>query len=323
MIWGRMAVKHSNHASEIQANPKRAAPVWLSGWPLVLPSAGVAIIAALLAAPRATEPSTVPQPVLRHREMNAEFHELEQQAAAARAQPLPFAIREVGEVYRRVGRTQFDGPKLLDDGRALGWQALVRAARAKFGDTPLLQLRAVQVQMFVNALSEWDKTGKPSGDLIELGGDFTHLAMKNRWRQDGRLVMSHEERWALGLLRWNSLARVSDARPFRLSRNVELVQLRYFFAHPPSDVPTPELRQRIIKRYSELDPGYPLEYARGVLATTQGQFELAAASFSRQLQAHPDGSYVARARNHLIWVTAHMPAVENGIEPDAPGSQSR
>jgi len=68
-----MAVKHSHRSSEIPANPKAAAPVWLSGWQLAIPSVGVAMVTALLSVPRATEPRTVPQPVIRIRELNAEF----------------------------------------------------------------------------------------------------------------------------------------------------------------------------------------------------------------------------------------------------------
>jgi len=314
MIWGPMAVKHSNQGSEFPVNSKPVAPVWLVGWPLTIPSAGLAMVAALLAVPHATEPHMVPQPVIHVRELNVEFDALERQASVARSHPLPYAIREVGEAYRRLGRIQFEGPQLLDDGRGFSWQALVRSARTRSGDAALLSLRAVEVQLFVNSLEAWEKSGKVPDDLAELGGDFVNLAQRNHWWESGRLAMSHEERWAIGLLRWTTLAGLLMTEPFRLSRNLELLELRFFFANAKRMGSAPELQQRILNRYSELEPDYPIEYARGVIAAQQSQFELAAAGFTRQLQAHPDGNYVTRARNHLIWVTAQMQTLETGIE---------
>lgn len=312
MIWGRMAVKHSNRGSEITGNPNPEVPVWLIGWPLAIPSAGIAVVAALLAVPRATEPRTVPQPAVHVRELNDELDELERLASVAREQPLPFTIREVGEAYRRLGRAQFEGPQLLDDASATGWQALVRHAHTNMGDTSLLTLRAVQVQLFVRSLSSWEKTRKVPDDLAELGGDFVGLAQKNQWWVDGHLHMSFAQRWAMGLLRWTTLSGLLKAQPFRLPRNLEIVEMRFFFSQLQQGASAPELQQRILTRYSELEPDYPLEYARGVLAARQGQFELAAANFSRQLQTHPDGSYATVARNHLIWATAQLRALENG-----------
>jgi len=314
MIWGRMAVKHSSQGSEFPVNRKPVAPVWLVGWPLTIPSAGLALVAAVLAVPHATEPHMVPQPVIHVRELNAELDNLERQASIARSHPLPFAVREVGEAYRRFGRIQFEGPQLLDDARGLGWQALVRSARASSGDAALLALRAVEVQIFVSSLETWEKSHQVPDDLAELGGDFVNVAKKYHFWQGGRLAMSREERWAIGLLRWTTLAGLLVTEPFRLSRNLEVLELRLFFAHAKLVSSAPELLQRILNRYSELEPDYPLEYSRGVLAAQQNQFALAAASFTRQLQAHPDGNFVTRARNHLIWVTAQMQTLETGVE---------
>src|SRR5512140_2031941 len=99
MIWGRTAVKHSNQVSEIPGDRQQSTPGWLSGWPLAIPSVGVAAIAALLAVPRSTRPVTVPQPVVHLRALNAEFDELERRSRDARSHQLAFAIREVGEAY--------------------------------------------------------------------------------------------------------------------------------------------------------------------------------------------------------------------------------
>jgi hypothetical protein len=314
MIWGRMAVKRSNQGSEKPGNHGQGTPVWLSGWPLAIPSVGIALVAALLAVPHSTKPRMVPTPVVHRRALNAEFDELSRRSHAARTRPLSFAVREVGEAYRRLGRTQFDGPVLLDDTLALGWQRLVRSARRNAGDEPLLALRAVQVEMFVKSLDLWEATGKVPDDLAELGGDFAQLAQGNQWWKSGHLDISREARWALGLLRWTTLAGLLQTRPYRLSRELEVIELRFFFSHANTEGSSPpELRQRILTRYSDLDPDYPIDYARGVLAAQSSQFDLAAVLFARQLQAHPEGSYATRARNHLIWATQQMHSLDEDV----------
>jgi len=314
MISGRVAVKHSNLDYENPGKRQREAPVWLRGWPLAIPSVGVALVAAVLAIPRSTKPSMVPQPLVHVWELNGELDQLKSEARSARSQPLSFAIREVGEAYRRFGRTQFDGPQLLDDTQAWRLRQLVQSALKQSGDAQLLALRAVQVQMFVASLSDWDKGGTVPADLAELGGDFVALARRNLWRSKEHLEMLPEERWALGLLRWTTLTGLLGVPAFRLPRNLEVVQLRFFFTHPQSEESAPALRQRILKRYSELEPDYPAEYAKGVLAAQTGQFELAAACFSRQLEAHPQGNYVVRTRNHLIWAAAQVRALGSGSD---------
>ncbi len=311
MIWGRRPVKPSQSGLENTGRRWSLASVWLSGWTLAIPSAGVAIVAALLAVPRATKPVTVPQPTIHRGALDTAIRRLEHGADAARAAGLPFAVREVGEAYRRLGRTQFEGLQLLDDTGALGWQRLVRGARASSGDEALSTLRAVQTQMLVSAMAAWDATGKITDDLIELGGDFVKLAQTFHWWTADHLNMSRDERWALAMLRWTSLAGLSQVPPFRLDSDLEIAELRFFYAHAAPDASSQHTRQKIIRRYAELDSSYPIEYARGVLFAEAGQLDSAAASFTRHLQSHPNGSYAIRARNHLIWAVQQIRDLED------------
>lgn len=311
MIWGRAPVKHSNRNSQNPGQRRHVAPVWLRGWTLAIPSVGIALVAALLAVPRATKPETVPQLVVHRHALDATLSQLAHRSDAARTQPLPFAVREVGEAYRRLGRTQYEGPQPLDDSQAQGWQRLIRSVRPKVGDDPLITLRAVQADMFVTALGTWETTGKVSDELVELGGDFVRLARLNHWWIAGHLNISHDERWALALLRWTSLAGFIQLQPYRLDRELEVVQLRFFYSHPSSDVAQLRTRQKIVERYSDLDPNYPLDYSRGVLFAEAGQYDFAAASFMRHLEAHPQGQYAIRARNHLIWSTEQVRDLDN------------
>jgi aryl carrier-like protein len=243
--------------------------------------------------------------------LDATLRQLAHRSDAAHARPLPFAVREVGEAYRRLGRTQYEGPQPLDDSQALGWQRLVRSVRPKVGDDALLTLRAVQSDMFVTELGLWETTGKVSDELIELGGDFVRLARLNQWWTKGHLNMSHDERWALALLRWTSLAGLVQREPYRLDRELEVVELRFLFSHPTPDTAQLRMRQKIVERYSQLDQDYPLDYSKGVLFAEAGQYDFAAASFMRHLQAHPQGQYAIRARNHLIWSSEQVRNLEN------------
>jgi hypothetical protein len=264
------------------------------------------MVAALLAVPRATKPGAVPQPVVHRRALDVTLSQLARRAESARTQPLPFAVREVGEAYRRLGRTQYEGPQPLDDSQALGWQQLVRAARGRSGDANLLTLRAVQAQLLVSAFERWETTGEVSDDLAELGGDFVRLAQQNHWWFSHQLKVSYDERWALALLRWTSLAGFTQLAPYRLDRELEIVELRFFFRHLTQDASQFRICQRIVQRYAELDPSYPVDYARGVLFAEAGQYDPAAAHFTRHLQNHPQGDWAIRARNHLIWVTQQL-----------------
>lgn len=315
MIWDPMAVKHSSGNIENPGHRQRAAPVWLRGWTLAIPSVGVAMVAALLAVPRATKPVTVPQPVVHRRALDAALRQLAHRAESARARPLSFAVREVGEAYRRLGRTQYEGPQPLDDSQAQGWQRIARLARSQSGDEALLTLRAVQAEMFVKALGLWEFTGKVSDDLVELGGDFVRLAQNNHWWIAGHLSISEDERWTLALLRWTSLAGFTQLQPYRLDRELEIVELRFFYAHLNLDSSRFRTRQKIIQRYAVLDPNYPVDYARGVLFAQEGQYDFAATSFTRHLQAHPQGDYAIRARNHLIWTMQQVGNLEDDVAP--------
>jgi hypothetical protein len=315
MIWGLTAVKHSYGVSKNPAKGSPKGPVWLEGWTLAIPSVGIALIATLLAVPRATEPKTVPQPVQHRWALDHSLRQLNLRAKRVGTEPLSFPVREAGEAYRRLGRTQYEGPASLDVPQSEGWQRMIRGTRARSGDEALLTLRAVQAELFVNALHDWEATGTVSEDLVELGGDFVRIAKNNRWWVAGHLDMSADERLVLALVRWTTLAGFNQLVPYKLDRDLELVELRFFFDHPtPGGTPF-QTRLKIVKRYSELEASYPLEYARGVLFAQAGQYDRAFASFTRQLQEHPEGNYALRARNHLIWTNEQS---RNQAGDDAP-----
>jgi hypothetical protein len=273
---------------------------WLEGWALVLPSVGLALVAAMIALPRGVEPKWVPEPVVHPRELALQLRRTAGLAAQARTRPLPFALRELGEIYRRLGRTQYETAKPLAAIELEAWRSRVRTVQASVGSRPVLQLRALQCELLVAAIRHWQSSGVVGEDLVELGGDLVRVVQGSRW------PLSEAEHWALSLKRWTSLAGLSKHDEFNVGRDVELTQLHYFYEHPANGDDPFETRIRILKRYGDLDPTYPLDYGLGVLLALNGRIDGAVTFFARQLEQRRNAAFSLRARNHLIWATRQL-----------------
>lgn len=271
---------------------------WLEGWALILPSVGLALIAALLAVPRATAPRWVPEPLVRPHILAVDLKHAAGLAVQARTRPLPYAVRELGELYRRLGRLQHDNAEPLVAVQVRAWQERLRTVQARVGNAPVLQLRALQCELLAAAIQHWQSTGVVNDDLIELGGDLVRVVGANS--------LSEPERWALALKRWTSLAGLGSHAAFRVSREIELTQLHFFYRHPNREDEPLDTRVRILRRYGEIDPNYPMHYALGVLFSLNGRIDMAFAFFSKHLENHPDGAFYLRARNHLIWAARQL-----------------
>src|SRR5512141_1886374 len=98
MIVGRASVKHSNGANAkrpraghtvaawLRRHARQPRTGWLDGWALILPSAGLALVAAIIAVPRATEPRWVPEPVSQPRHLTAELEDTARLARQVQSQ---------------------------------------------------------------------------------------------------------------------------------------------------------------------------------------------------------------------------------------------
>jgi hypothetical protein len=181
MRWFQVPVKQSNVNSRRPGLAGLGGRRWLRGWELAIPSVGMAVIAAWLAVPRPTEPRSVPHPLISPRKLGAALSGLERRAERITTAPLSFTVREVGEAYRRLGRTEYDGPDTLSRPQVEAWRQIVFQARRKVGDDELLTLRAVQSGLFAKAVDSWRTTGDVPEDIIELGGDLVRLAQANHW----------------------------------------------------------------------------------------------------------------------------------------------
>src|SRR5688572_5612878 len=161
----------------------------LEGWPVGLAIVSAAALTALLVVPRQVEPTRVPPPVIDRVEQRLSEQREAQRRERALA-GLPLEVRSVGEAFRRLGQASAGGqpaPELL---RAQ-LRRLTRVAIDHGGDEPLLNLRALQTQLFVQAANSSDV--EPTAALRELGGRLLALGRHNGWFAPSPTAASREE----------------------------------------------------------------------------------------------------------------------------------
>jgi hypothetical protein len=270
---------------------------WQTGAVLVISAA----VAALLIVPHAQVSQELPLPVIdRLAERRAMLAEQEL-AAQARNAPLPYEVRAVGEAIRRQGALRAGGDMQAAEWSASDVRDAAQQALTKHGPQPLLQLRALQLQMFLGATTEFKL---PAGqDVRELGGEFLELAKGGGWIEGDRLLADPAELRAWFVIRWGALAHLTEMPAFAPT----LTDWRTYYTfllrpdhHPhASDQELLDYRVRVIGALAQHDPDYPLDLALGILATQRGDYGAAASSLRRFLQGHPEGPWVLRARNTL------------------------
>lgn len=266
----------------------------------------VAIVTVPLLVPHPTAPRFLPLPLVeqpRLTELDARERSL---AEASRTRLLPPSVRVVGELTRRVGaalaeRSVSTEPLLRELREETA--ALLREERAE----ELLALRALQAQLFVEAVRDWEQKRRPSAALAELGGDFMRRAEECWLDETGQLPFSDAELRLLFRARWGRLSGTYRVAPFGPS----LVELRAYYAlylrHP--DVPRGSdaaalavARLRYVETLGRLDRSYPAALARGVLLDAAGGSALA--PLREHVSAQPSGPYARLALNHLLWAAS-------------------
>ncbi len=278
----------------------------LQGYELGLVTLGMVLTFALLTLPRASEPSTLPLPRIdREQARLSDAHERELVTSAERA-GLPFEVRAVGEAVRHFGATSAQGYDPAHDRQDI--RERVKIALAKGQGPLLLQLRAVQTQYFLAALAKFERDGKPSQDLQELGGDFLSHARQSGWFDEHRHCSA--DRTTLGVLfrfRWSSLVEKARVFPFAPSLNDWRIYYRFLLLHPERLAPgqdfsgDDEARLKLVNSLAHKDPDYPAAFAKGYLLYRLGDREAAAIEYRAQLGKSDSGPYALLARNYLIY----------------------
>lgn len=297
-----------------QGDKPTGAKSHLDGWQLGLLSLCMAGLALALALPRRAEPSDLPVPRIDSASVADILRDQTERAQRVRETPLPFDVRAVGEALREFSVASFT----LDADPSEAGSALTRlAARAleAHGKDALLDLRAIQTALFLDALKRWEAGTSPGDELTELAGNFVDKARQSGWVDaTGRLRLSLTERIVLFRVRWGVLTGLGAAFPFKPSLTEWRIYYRFLLRHPEGALVTsPAARRARQLKYAtalgKLDPDFPMEFARGVLLFQSGRYPQAMRAFQGHLTAHPTGRYTLRVRNYWLNAASRSPVL--------------
>lgn len=284
------------------------------GWQLGAIVVAVAALSAWLTVPRSVAPDVVPAPQIDRAAEAREAARDGELATAARLEPLSAEVRTVGERFRRYGlETSRNDAHGADYEQGLMRRKISEVLLA-VGPEPLLQLRAIQTQLFVGAANRWadsvrsakSATSEPNErtatELVELGGNFAENAAASGWVSDGHLAVSNGTLAALFRVRWSRLTGL-DKHPFAPSLTDELLVARVMLERPLRGAleSQPELVKRqlsVVAEVMDRQPHYPGNLARGVLLYRAGNYESALSAFTQHLELHADGPWTLRAANY-------------------------
>lgn len=295
--------------SNAEGRKKRDWRRHLRGWQAGALVVWLAVLGTSLALPRATPAFVVPMPSRSEKEVKRADDLERARAEKARAEGLSHATRSVGEAVRRLGLATLTEPSRVErQQRDLARD--VKKLIASGGVESLLALRALQSELFLEAVHRWLATGEVDDELRELGGDFVEGA--NRWRRgrdpNAPLALGDAELRLLFRVRWGHLTGTHRVHPFGPSLN----EFRHYYgtllAHPAGETPYEQSAGRlaVVGALSRIDSSYPASFARGVLLLEQGDFPAAAQELEEFARARGDGPWVLLARNHWLYAKAHL-----------------
>jgi hypothetical protein len=297
----------------------------------------VGLVLAALMLPRGAAPDLIPVPALDQLAIEREVRTDRDRADRARRTPLSAEVRALGSAIRVFNTGEADGERdlVLSDARA----AIDRARLPLVGgrlDEEVLALRAVQLDGFLAEVRQFERTGNISPELKALGGTFIARMRRVGWCEGDRLLLTELERRAAFKATWNTLVDFDKVHAFALSNQETRALYTLYFSHPHApeaqraalalaraQAKDKETCARIdfgeraaagawllpkLAEYGAMDPDYPLALARGVVLYQRHQYADAARAFTQWLEAHPDGPWTLRARNHL---RASIAAEEN------------
>jgi tetratricopeptide (TPR) repeat protein len=296
----------------------------VEGWQAGIVAVAIAGTITFFVVPRAVPPSEVPEPVVRGAGLEAALLTDEEQAGRwARRwadKEIDHDVLLLSEAVGAFNRAEIEGS---DADLEAAHREVVEAGRKAIARSPddVLALRSHQTLAFLREMKAFSHTGEPSGDLLDLGGTFASTAEAFRWYDRPARQLAHDDAaWrAMYKKRWNEITGLNGSA-FALARDEDLALYRFLIAHPAvAHRPLPEgagpdaeraraladgvaeneKRLQKIRELAKIDPEYPAAFAEGVVQFQLGRFELAAVAFERHLDAHPDGPWTLRAKNHL------------------------
>jgi len=286
---------------------------WQAGAVIVL----AALLAALLAVPRPVALDEVPMPRPDMRVLAA-LSEADRARADAISQQRPvYDVRALGEAIRSYGVAD----AAADPQAGARLEILLRAVppALQAGQEALLSLRAYQMQLFLEHVAAFARTGQETDELRELGGGVIPMLRRSGWvRRQGHGYVVLPDRFALEILfrkRWNELTGLKD-QPFALTLHEHRKLAAFFLAHPSvtSSAEDPLVRCRMADEYrlkkilelAAVDKEYPADLARGILLARLRRPKQAVDALVLHIEKNPDGAYALRARNALRYAQEQL-----------------
>lgn len=296
--------------------------LWLALVPL-----GVAFVLGVLLLPRRTAPESVPLPVADGRVLARIAAADHARAERARREPLPASVRALGSAIRdfhTLEARDADRRELYEARRAVD-AALLDALR--LGSEPLLELRAVELEGFLDEVHRFTSGAEESAELKALAGAFVRSLTADGWCDGHTIAPDDSTLRTMFKQMWNGL--LGQDANMELAPSIDEQRVLYAFylshAHPSKTMrealeaarrgardasacagideaaraAAESWRLERIARLALIDPSYPAEYARGVLSYRRGDFGASARSFRAWLRDHPDGPLALRAHNFL------------------------
>jgi hypothetical protein len=216
----------------------------------------------------------------------------------------------------------------IRDARVTLDSALQLAATGRPDAYPkLLSLRAIQMKKFLEEVERYEHTGVVTKELTDVSGGFVPRNAAAGWIDGKRVFMTPSQRRVAFKLVWNAMTNLETASGFAPTIDEQRTLYTLYLTRPhPPEQRRAELeverrgaknaadcdriarnerryvemwRAEKIERLGQLDPSYPTSYALGVAYFRAGRYDLASDAFRTYIDAHPDGPYGARARNHL------------------------
>jgi hypothetical protein len=287
----------------------------------------VALVFGFLLAPRRSQPDAIPLPLANPREMARVEHADHELAERGRREPLAGPVRALGSAIRQFHRLEArdSDARTLGEARRAVDSALIDAIPG--GSEGLLELRAIELEGFLDEVHRFERTGEQSDELYSLAGGFVRSMTSEGWCDGHSLAPTLPALRVMFKQMWNSFLGLESRRELEPTLDEQRVLYAFYLSRPhPSRGSRDAIaaarrgardatacraaaeaeraaleswRLERITRLAAIDPVYPADYARGVASFRRGDYGAAANAFRSWLSAHADGPLALRAQNYL------------------------
>lgn len=268
----------------------------------------VATLSVWLSSPRASLPGTLVLPSVDHQALQ-QRHQLERKRAReAVAEKLPIEVRTVGELFRRVGRAQGEKDSRRAERLLRDLRATTRGVLAAGEEENLLRLRALQAELFREAVERASDEAEPGSELLELGGPFVRNAHQRFSHGRKKLAISELELNVLFRFRWGRLTGSSRHPQFRPSLNEQRAYYALLLRFPSASEPREQAAEQAVASAAlgRLDPEFPVDAAVGLALARAGSLAEAEGYLARYQQAEAGGAFSLQVRNALSLVRGRL-----------------